>query len=84
MCLGIPGRVAVWVNRDPLMASADIEFGGIKKRCQMACVPDAQVGEYVLVHAGIALTVIDRQAAEQLLETLKDLDESEIREANNS
>lgn len=70
MCLGVPGRVASWIDRDPLMAAADIDFGGVKKRCQMACVPEAQVGDYVLVHAGIALTIIDRMEAEQLLDRL--------------
>ncbi len=75
MCLGVPGRIACWIDRDPLMAVAEIDFGGIKKRCQMACVPDAQVGEYVLVHAGIALTTIDDEAAERLLATLTVFDE---------
>lgn len=79
MCLGVPGRVAVWVDRDPLMAAADIDFGGVRKRCQMACVPEAQEGDYVLVHAGIALTIIDEQAAEQLLETLTRLDDDDTR-----
>jgi hydrogenase expression/formation protein HypC len=75
MCLGIPGRVASWVERDPLMAAAEIDFGGVKKRCQMACVPDAREGDYVLVHAGIALTIIDVEAAERLVTTLNRLDE---------
>lgn len=70
MCLGVPGRLAAWIDRDPLLAVADIDFGGVKKRVHMACVHDACVGDYVLVHAGVALTVIDRQAAEQLLADL--------------
>ena len=82
MCLGVPGRVAGWIDRDPLMAVAEIDFGCVKKRCQMACVPEAQEGDYVLVHAGIALTIIDREAAEQLLVTLAALDDSEIHESS--
>ena len=82
MCLGVPGRVAGWIDRDSLMAAADIDFGGIRKRCQMACVPEAQVGDYVLVHAGIALTIIDREAAKQLLETLTALDDFESQETS--
>ncbi len=70
MCLGVPGRVAQWISKDPLLALAEIDFGGIRKRCHMACVPDAQEGDYVLVHAGIALTVIDQQAARQTLDDL--------------
>lgn len=74
MCLGVPGRVSEWIDRDPLMAQAEIEFCGIRKRCQMACVPEAQEGDYVLVHAGIALTIIDAAAAERLLATLAEMD----------
>lgn len=71
MCLGVPGRVARWISKDPLLAVADIDFGGIRRRCHMACVLEAQEGDYVLVHAGIALTVIDQQAATQTLADLK-------------
>ena len=74
MCLAIPGRVAVWIDRDPLMGTADIDFGGTTKRCQMACVPDAVEGDYVLVHAGVALTIIDETAAQSLLADLAKLE----------
>lgn len=84
MCLGVPGRVAGWIDRDPLMAAAEIDFGGVKKRCQMACVPEAEEGDYVLVHAGIALTIIDREAAESLIETLTALGDSETQESSAS
>lgn len=73
MCLGIPGRIAAWIERDPLTAAAEVDFGGLRRVCQMACVPEAEAGQYVLVHAGVALTVIDPDAAEQLLQTLRDL-----------
>jgi hydrogenase expression/formation protein HypC len=58
MCLGIPGRVVRWLDQTELMAEAEIDFDGIRKRCPMACVPEAVVGDYVLVHAGIAITVL--------------------------
>ena len=73
MCLGIPGCVTRWVDRDPLMASAEIDFGGVTKRCQMACGPEAIEGDYVLVHAGIALTIIDRVEADRVLATLAEM-----------
>ena len=66
------------------MAAADIDFGGIRKRCQMACVPDAEEGDYVLVHAGIALTIIDQVAARELLTSLEELDQFENPEASQS
>lgn len=83
MCLGIPGRVAAWIDRDELMAVADVDFGGVCKRCQMACVPEAEVGDYVLVHAGIALTRIDAEAADRLLNTLAALSYADIAESES-
>ena len=59
MCLGVPGRVVRWLDRDELTAAAEIDFGGVRKSCHMACVPDAREGDYVLVHAGVALAVLD-------------------------
>lgn len=67
MCLGVPGKVVRWVDRDPLTGTAEIDFSGVTRHCHMACVPQAQVGDYVLVHAGVALTVIDQDAARQTL-----------------
>ena len=72
MCLGVPGRVVEWVDRDPTFAKAKIEFGGVARVCSMACVPDAEVGEYVVVHAGIAISRIDEAAARLALEDLKE------------
>jgi hydrogenase expression/formation protein HypC len=77
MCLGIPGKVVRWVSRDEIEACAEIEFAGITRVCQMACVPEALEGDYVIVHAGVAISRIDRAAAEQTLADLAQLgDES--------
>ena len=73
MCLAVPGRLARWIDRDPLLAVAEIDFGGVKKRCHMVCVPEAEEGDYVLVHAGVALTVIDQQTARQSLSELSSI-----------
>jgi hydrogenase expression/formation protein HypC len=54
-----------------LLALAEIDFGGVTKRISMACVPEAQLGDYVLVHAGVALTLIDSIQAEQTLRMLQ-------------
>lgn len=70
MCLGVPGRVKEWIDRDPLLACADVDFGGVSKRIHMACVSEAQTGDYVIVHAGMALALISPSDAEKLLETL--------------
>ena len=68
MCLGVPGRVVEWIDRDPTFGRALLEFGGIRRECHMACVPDAEVGDYVIVHAGIAITRVNEQEAQRTLQ----------------
>lgn len=75
MCLGIPGRVVRWLDRDALLGAAEIEFGGVRRVCQMACVPDAVEGDYVIVHAGVAISRIDPVEAERVLAALAGLGE---------
>lgn len=75
MCLAVPGRLARWLDRDPLFARAEIDFGGIKRTCHMACVPEAEEGDYVLVHAGVAISRVSEQQAARLLAELAALDE---------
>lgn len=67
MCLGLPGEVVQWVERDPLFARAEISFGGVRKVCHMACVPEAEVGDYVIVHAGIAICRVQADRTPHLL-----------------
>lgn len=72
MCLGIPGEVTAWIDRDPLFARAMLDFGGIRKECSMVCVPEAEVGDFVIVHAGIAIARLNsEQAAETLAQFSK-------------
>lgn len=77
MCLAVPGCVVEWIDRDPTFATARIEFGGVTRVCSMACVPDAAVGQYVLVHAGIAISRMNETAAKLALEDLNRLELSE-------
>ena len=70
MCLGVPGEVIEWLDHDPVFGRAMIEFEGIRRECQMACVPDVEIGEYVIVHAGIAISRIDANEAQNLLDDL--------------
>ena len=66
MCLGLPGRIVeVHDDRGTRMATAD--FGGITKEVCLVYVPEAEVGAYVIVHAGFAITLLDEASA---LETL--------------
>ncbi|TWU50569.1 Hydrogenase isoenzymes formation protein HypC [Rubripirellula tenax] len=67
MCLGIPGQVIRWIDRDPTFAKAEVEFGGVLREVHMACVPEANEGQYVIVHAGIAICIVDEAEAAKTL-----------------
>lgn len=78
MCLAIPGKVVRWVDTDPLLAVAEVEFGGVTRPCHMACVPEARLGDYVVVHAGVAIAILDALEAARALQELASLpDESD-------
>lgn len=80
MCLAIPGKImSVTGGDDPLMRTAKVSFGGVIKEVSLAYVPDATVGDYVIVHVGFALNKLDEQEALKVLEDLRSLqiDESE-------
>ena len=77
MCLGVPGRVVDWLDRDPLFARAEVEFGGVRREVHMACALEAEVGDYVIVHAGIAIGRIDEQEAAWALREFGRIDEIE-------
>lgn len=77
MCLGVPGKVVRWMDRDPTLARAEIEFDGIRRVCHMACVPEAQEGEYVIVHAGLAICRIDAAEAERIFQELARIEDDE-------
>lgn len=70
MCLAVPGRIVRWVDRDGVFASAEIEFGGVRRVCHMACVPDAVEGDYVVVHAGVAIARVDEEQARRTRDEL--------------
>ena len=72
MCLGIPGRITeIFCDGDVAMAKVD--FGGLTKQVCIAHVPAAQKGDYVLVHVGFALTLIDEAEAHRTFELLEEL-----------
>ncbi len=75
MCLAIPARIDEISEDDPLLRTGSVDFGGIVKRVSLVCVPDACVGDYVLVHVGMAISVIDQEEAEKLWSYLEELGE---------
>ena len=77
MCLAIPGRILSIAGEDPLTRTGRVDFGGIVKEINLACTPEAVVGDHVLVHVGFALTVIDEAEAARLFADLHRIAEIE-------
>lgn len=73
MCLAVPGRIVKWSQRRAPFSTAQVEFGGVRREVSLACVPEAREGDYVLVHAGIAISLIDAAEAQRVLATLAEL-----------
>lgn len=67
MCLAVPGKI-VRIEDDSLLRMASVDFGGVVQRVCLAYLPDAVVGEYVVVHVGFAIQRLDEQAALRSLE----------------
>jgi hydrogenase expression/formation protein HypC len=72
MCLAVPGKILSIDGDDPLLRQGRVEFAGIVKQANLAYVPEAQPGDYVLVHAGFAIAVIDEAQALGTLAWLAD------------
>lgn len=73
MCLGIPGKlIDIWDEAGTRMGSVD--FGGTVKTVCLACLPELQIGEYAIVHAGFALTRLDEESAAETLRMFQELD----------
>ena len=76
MCLAIPGRIeSIDEGDNAILRTGRVNFGGILKDVSLACVPDAVTGDYVLVHAGVAINTIDERAAQEILAYLEQIDE---------
>ena len=75
MCLAIPGKIESISGDDPLSRMGKINFGGILKEACLAYVPEAKVGDYVIVHVGFALSRVDEDEAHKVFEYLKEMEE---------
>ena len=75
MCLAVPGRILGTTGDDPLTRIGRVDFGGIVKEINLAFVPEARVGDYVLVHVGFAITIIDEREALRVFEHLNAMGE---------
>jgi hydrogenase expression/formation protein HypC len=80
MCLGIPGKVITIEGDDPIYRMGKVEFGKIAKKVSLAFVPDVQVGGYVIVHAGFAISELDEEEAQTVFRTIEELDQAALKE----
>ncbi|MBS1706303.1 MAG: HypC/HybG/HupF family hydrogenase formation chaperone [Armatimonadetes bacterium] len=75
MCLAIPGKVSSIQEKSLLERTGQVAFGSISKEVNLAFVPEANVGDYVMVHVGVAISVIDEAEAQQVFEYLERMEE---------
>ncbi len=74
MCLAVPGKIINVSGQDELRAG-DVSFGGVVKRVNIAYVPEARIGDHVMVHVGFAISVVDESEARTTLEYLQQMGE---------
>jgi hydrogenase expression/formation protein HypC len=74
MCLAVPGRlVEITDGGDIAFRVGKVDFGGIRKDINLAYTPEAEVGKYVLVHVGFAISVIDEDEAKRVFKYLEEM-----------
>lgn len=76
MCLGIPGKVIERSEQDGLLMGR-VDYGGTIQQVCLVCVPEVTVGEYVIVHAGLAITRLNVEEAEETLRLLREIAEAQ-------
>ena len=75
MCLAVPGKILNIIGDEPTTRTGRVSFGGIIKEVNLAYVPEAAVGDYVIVHVGFAISTPDQQEADRVFEYLRKMDE---------
>jgi hydrogenase expression/formation protein HypC len=75
MCLAIPGKLLSITDDAAYTRTGRVSFGGIVKVVNLAYVPEAQVGDYVIVHVGFAISTLDEQEASRVFNYLRQMDE---------
>lgn len=72
MCLGIPGRIIELYNKDGL-EMGKVDFGGVVREACLVYVPEAVIGDYVIIHVGFAINLLSETEARETLQTLQEL-----------
>ncbi|GJL82977.1 MAG: hypothetical protein DHS20C01_26110 [marine bacterium B5-7] len=74
MCLAVPGEIISITGDDALSRSGQIRFGDAVRGASLAFVPEAVVGDYVLIHAGIAISVLQEDTAHRTFSLLEEME----------
>jgi hydrogenase expression/formation protein HypC len=82
LCLAVPGKIISLSATEPLLRDGRVRFGGIVKEVNLTYVPEAQIGDYVLVHVGFAISTLDETEAQQVFDYLQQMDELSDLEAS--
>ncbi len=75
MCLAVPGKIiSIVVEEHFGLRRGKVDFGGVRKEVSLDYTPEAEVGDYVMVHVGFALSVVDEEEAKRVFDALRQLD----------
>ena len=74
MCLAIPGRISA-LHENTGVPMAKVDFGGITREACMSYLPEARIGDYVLVHVGFAISQVDEEEAARTYQYLSEMDQ---------
>ena len=73
MCLGIPGKI-IEIDRSQALPMGKVDFGGVVKEVCLAYVPEVEIGDYVIIHVGFAISQLDEQEAHETLKLLAEME----------
>lgn len=76
MCLGVPGKI-VEIYKHQGLRKCRVDFGGVVREACLDFVPEAQVGDYVIIHVGFAISLVSEQQAQETLQVLRQIDSLE-------
>jgi len=83
MCLAVPGKIISIDNQiDDIFRIARVSFDGVVKEVNLAMLPEAKLGDYVLVHVGSAISIVDEEEAKFTMDILKQMDADELDESS--
>jgi len=82
MCLAVPGKIEHIEGDDPIFRVGKVNFSGVVREVNLCYVPEAKVGDYVMVHVGFAISIVDEAEAKQIFEYLKEISQLDELEDN--